>query len=58
MGVSTFTESDLSLLQWKSDSVYKPKIGLNRKFPSEVSHGPSDYGVLGNISLYTMQDYK
>ena len=58
MGVSTFTESDLSPLQWKVDSVYKPKIGLNRNFPSDVFHGPSDYGGLGNISLYTMQGYK
>ena len=58
MGVSAFTESDLSPLQWKADSVYKPKIGLNRNFPSDVFHGPSDYGGLSNISLYTMQGYK
>ena len=58
MGVSTFTESDLSPLQWKVYSVFKQKIGLNMNFPSDVSHGPSDYGSLGNISLYTMQGYK
>ena len=51
MGVSTFSESDLAPLQWKADSAYKPKIGLNRNFPPEVFHGPSDYGGLGNISL-------
>ena len=54
MGVFIFIESDLSPLQWKADSVYKPKSGLNRNFPSDGFHGPSDYGDLDNISLYTM----
>ena len=58
MGVSTFSESDLAPLQWSADSAYKPKIGLNRNFPPEVFHGPSDYGGLGNISLYSMQGFK
>ena len=58
MGVSTFSESDLATLQWKADSAYKPKIGLNRNFPREVFHGPSDYGGLSNISLYSMQGFK
>ena len=52
MGVSTFIESDLSPLQWKADSVYKPKSGLNRNFPSDGFHGTSDYGGLGNVSLF------
>ena len=43
MGVSTFSEAELPPLQWKADSAYKPKIGLNRNFPPEVFHGPSDY---------------
>ena len=58
MGVSTFSESDLAPLQWSSDSAHKPKIGLNRNFPPEVFHGPSDYGGLGNIPLYAMQGFK
>ena len=58
MGVSTSSESDLAPLQRKADSAYKPKIGLNRNFPPEVFHGPSNYGGLGNISLYSMQGYK
>mmetsp|Transcript_49159 Transcript_49159/g.96088 ORF Transcript_49159/g.96088 Transcript_49159/m.96088 type:complete len:170 (-) Transcript_49159:456-965(-) len=58
MGVSTFPESDLATLQWKVDSAYKPKIGLSRNFPKEVYHGPLDYGGLGSISLYSMQEFK
>ena len=44
LGVSTFTEADLAPLQWRADSAYKPKIGLNRNFPPEAFHGPLKFG--------------
>ena len=54
LGVSTFTESDLAPLQWKADSAYKPKIGLNRNFPAAVFHGPLEFGGLETIYLYIL----
>ena len=45
-------------LQWRADSAYKPKIGLNRNFPPEVFHGPLKFGGLETIPLHTLQGYK
>ena len=43
LGVSTFTKIDLAPLQWKADSAYKLKIGLNRNFPVVVLHSPLEF---------------
>ena len=40
LGTTTFTKLQLKPIQTIIDQVYKPKIGLNRKFPTEFLQGP------------------
>ena len=58
LGDSTFTEKELAPLQWKADSAYRLKFGLNRNFPKAVFHGPLEFGGIETIPLHTIQGYK
>ena len=58
LAVTTFTEKELKKIQRAADIAYKPKIGLNRNFPSAVLQGPNDFCGLAHPPFYTQQGFK
>ena len=58
LGTTTFTKTQLQPIQTIIDQAYKPKIGLNRKFPTKVLQGPPEFNGLSTIPLITTQGYK
>ena len=58
LGTTTFTKQQLQPIQTIIDQAYKPKIGLNRKFPTEVLQGPPEFNGLSTIPLITTQGFK
>ena len=53
LAVTTLIEKELKKIQYAADIVYKPKIGLNRNFPSAVLQGLNDSCDLAHPSFYT-----
>ena len=58
MGTTTFTKQQLKPIQTVIDQAYKPKTRLNKKFPTEVLQGPSEFNGLSTIPLIITQGYK
>ena len=58
LAVTTFTKKQLRKIQRAADVVYKPKIGLNRNFPSAVLQGQTDFCGLAHPPFYTQQGFK
>ena len=58
LGTTTFTTQQLKPIQTITDQAYKPKIGLNRNFPTAVLQGPLEYNGLSTTPLITTQGFK
>ena len=58
LGTTTFTKLQLKPIQSIIYKAYKPKIRLNRKFPTKVLQGPPEFNGLSTIPLITTQGFK